>query len=51
MNTPFRPAPRIAALTFAAFMTLVMLLGVGGLADHSHAEVQMAQATVAEHSV
>jgi hypothetical protein len=48
MNSPFRTAPRFAAVAFASFMTLVMLLGVGGLADHSQAEVQMAQAASAQ---
>lgn len=38
-------APRFAAFTFAALMTLATLLGVGGLADHSQNAVQMAHAT------
>ncbi len=47
MNTPihsFRPAPRLAAFAFAAFMTLAMLLGVGQLANSSAADVLMAHA-------
>lgn len=50
MNTPFRTAPRFAAVAFAAFMTLATLMGVGGLADHSSAEVQMAQAAVVQQA-
>lgn len=49
MNNAFRTTPRFAALAFSAFMTLVMLLGVGGLAEHASADVQMAQATAAQH--
>jgi hypothetical protein len=46
MNTTFRTAPRFAAFAFAAAMTLAMLMGVSGLADHGNATVQMAQAAV-----
>jgi hypothetical protein len=42
MNSSFRTAPRFAAFTFAAFMTLATLLGVGQLADHSSADAQIA---------
>lgn len=50
MNTAFRTAPRFAAVAFAAAMTLVTLLGVGGLAEHSNQAVLMAQTMSVEHS-
>jgi hypothetical protein len=50
MNTPFRPAPRFAAVGFAALMTLATLLAVGGLAEHSSHEVLMAHAAVIVHN-
>ena len=49
MNTTLRTAPRFAAVAFAAVMTIATLMGVGQLADHSNAAVQMAQAKVAQH--
>lgn len=49
-RTTFRTAPRFAAVAFAAIMTLATLLGVGGLAEHSSQEVQMAQAVVAQQN-
>lgn len=49
-RTPFRTAPRLAAVAFAAFMTLSTLMGVGSLAQHSSAEVQMAQAAVVQQA-
>lgn len=50
MNTPFRTAPRLAAVAFAAFMTLSTLMAVGGLANHSSAEMQMAQGAVVQQA-
>lgn len=53
MNTTtaaFRTAPRVAAVAFAAFMTLATLMGVGGLANHSTIEVQMAQAAAVQQA-
>jgi hypothetical protein len=44
----FRAAPRsttLSAFAFAAVMTLATLMGVGQLAQHSTADVQMALAT------
>jgi len=49
MNTTLRTAPRFAAAAFAAVMTLATLMGVGQLADHGTAAVQMAQAKAAQH--
>ena len=49
MHTAIHTAPRFAAFSFAALMTLAMLLGVGQLADHSNAAVQMAHAA-AQHT-
>ncbi len=46
--TPFRTAPRFAAVAFAAFMTVATLLGVGGLADHNSTQVQLAHTAVAQ---
>lgn len=46
----FRTAPRstpFAAFAFAAVMTLATLMGVGQLAQHSTADVQMALAAQA----
>jgi hypothetical protein len=48
MNISFRTAPRFAAFAFAAVMTLATLMGVGGLAEHSSADVQLAVATATE---
>lgn len=45
MNSSFRTAPRFTAFAFAAVMTMVTLLGVGQLAEHSTAEQQMALGT------
>ncbi len=49
MNTTLRTAPRFAAAVFAAVMTLATLMGVGQLADHGTATVQMAQAKTVQH--
>jgi hypothetical protein len=49
MNTTLRTAPRFAAAVFAAVMTLATLMGVGQLADHGTAAVQMAQAKTVQH--
>ncbi|MBC7939031.1 MAG: hypothetical protein H7Z19_04585 [Chitinophagaceae bacterium] len=43
MNSNAHTTSRFAALSFAAVMTLVTLLGVGQLADQSHAQVQITQ--------
>jgi hypothetical protein len=44
MNSSFRTAPRFTAFAFAAVMTMATLLGVGQLAEHSSADLLMAQA-------
>lgn len=49
MNTTLRTAPRFASAAFAAVMTLATLMGVGQLADHGTAAVQMAQAKAVQH--